>query len=153
MLTLFLCIYAVTRPFCGFFIVTMTETDKQEKFFGFYLDKSENVGYNVMWLANANSTLSGMTALSRNVRADRLSWVVPPEGRFCMMPLAFADKGVENVILKVGGSAEVKKHLESLGFVPGGRITVISVAGGNVIVNVKQSRVAVSREMAMKIMV
>lgn len=70
-----------------------------------------------------------------------------------MMPILFADIGEENIIRKVGGSPEVKKHLESLGFVPGGTATVISTIGGNVIVNVKESRVAVSREMAQKIMI
>ena len=69
------------------------------------------------------------------------------------MPLIFADIGEENIIRRVGGSPEVKKHLEDLGFVAGSRVTVISMLGGNVIVNVKESRVAVSREMAQKIMV
>lgn len=70
-----------------------------------------------------------------------------------MMPLIFANSGEENIIKKVGGSPEVKKHLENLGFVPGGSVTVISSNGGNLIVNVKDSRVAVSREMAGKIMI
>lgn len=70
-----------------------------------------------------------------------------------MMPLIFADVGQENTILKIGGKPEIRKHLEHLGFVPGGRVTVLSEIGGNVIVNVKDSRVAVSREMARKIMV
>ena len=70
-----------------------------------------------------------------------------------MMPILFADIGEENIIRKIGGSPEVKKHLESLGFVPGGTATVISTIGGNVIVNVKESRVAVSCEMAQKIMI
>ncbi|MCH5253223.1 MAG: ferrous iron transport protein A [Lachnospiraceae bacterium] len=55
------------------------------------------------------------------------------------------------MIKKVGGSAEAKKHLENLGFVSGGKVTVIAVMGGNVIVNVKETRVAVSSEMARKI--
>lgn len=70
-----------------------------------------------------------------------------------MMPLVFADAGQENIIKKIGGSPEVKKHLEDLGFVPGGTVTVITTVGGNVIVNVKETRIAISREMAMKIMV
>ena len=70
-----------------------------------------------------------------------------------MMPLTLANIGEENMIRRVGGKQEVKKHLEDLGFVAGSRVTVISVLGGNVIVNVKESRVAVSREMAQKIMV
>ena len=70
-----------------------------------------------------------------------------------MMPLTLANIGEENMIRRVGGKQEVKKHLEDLGFVAGSRVTVISMLGGNVIVNVKDSRVAVSREMAQKIMV
>ena len=70
-----------------------------------------------------------------------------------MMPLALADVGTENLILKVGGSPEVKKHLEDLGFVAGGSVTVVSALGGNIIVKVKESRVAISDEMARKIMV
>ncbi len=70
-----------------------------------------------------------------------------------MMPLTFATVGQENMIKKVGGSAETKKFLENLGFVTGGMITVINEIGGNVIVNVKDSRVAISKEMANKIMV
>jgi ferrous iron transport protein A len=69
------------------------------------------------------------------------------------MPLTVANIGEENIIKKVGGKPEVKKHLEDLGFVAGGNITVISTLGGNLIVNVKESRVAISKEMAQKIMV
>ena len=57
------------------------------------------------------------------------------------------------MIKKVGGSPETRKFLESLGFVAGGIVTVVSEIGGNVIVNVKESRVAVSKEMASKILV
>ena len=70
-----------------------------------------------------------------------------------MMPLIFADAGEENIIKKVGGSPEVKKHLENLGFVVGGKVSVINTIGGNLIVNVKEARVAISKEMAQKIMV
>ena len=70
-----------------------------------------------------------------------------------MMPLALADKDEENIIKKIGGSPEVKKHLENLGFVVGGTITVVNTMGGNLIVNVKGSRVAISNEMARKIMI
>ena len=70
-----------------------------------------------------------------------------------MMPLSLADAGKENLILKVGGNPEVKKHLEDLGFVVGGSVTVVNALGGNVIVNVKESRVAISEEMARRIMV
>ncbi len=68
-----------------------------------------------------------------------------------MMPLTLA--GEENIIRKIGGKQEVKAHLENLGFVVGGTVTVVNAIGGNVIVNVKDSRVAVSKEMAQKIMV
>ena len=70
-----------------------------------------------------------------------------------MMPLALANIGEENTIKKIGGSPEVKKHLENLGFVVGGSVTVITALGGNVIVNVKNARVAISEEMARKIMI
>ena len=70
-----------------------------------------------------------------------------------MMPLALANVGEENMIRKVGGNAEMKKHLEDLGFVAGGTVTVVSEIGGNLIVKVKESRIAISREMAGKIMI
>jgi len=70
-----------------------------------------------------------------------------------MMPLTMATAGEENIIKKVGGNPETRKFLENLGFVAGGTVTVISEISGNVIVNVKESRVAVSKEMASKIMV
>ena len=70
-----------------------------------------------------------------------------------MMPLVLAEAGEENIIRKVGGNAEMKQHLEDMGFVVGGSVTVMSVIGGNLIVKVKESRVAISREMAQKIMV
>ena len=70
-----------------------------------------------------------------------------------MMPLTFAAVGEENTIKKVGGNPEVKKHLENLGFVAGGNVTVVASMAGNVIVNVKETRVAISREMAQKIMI
>ena len=69
------------------------------------------------------------------------------------MSLTLANLGEENIIRKVGGSADTRKFLENLGFVASGTVTVISEICGNVIVNVKDSRVAVSREMAQKIMV
>ena len=70
-----------------------------------------------------------------------------------MMPLSLAVEGEENIIKKVGGNPEVKKHLENLGFVVGGSITLITVLNGNVIVNVKGARVALDEGMARKIMV
>ena len=75
------------------------------------------------------------------------------QGATDMMPLTLASIGEENIIKKVGGSAEVKKHLEDLGFIPGGTVTVISTLGGNIIVNIKESRIAINKEMALKIMV
>ena len=79
--------------------------------------------------------------------------IILTKGGEGMMPLYLADPGKENVIKKVGGSPEVRQHLENLGFVVGGVASVVSSIGGNLIVNVKESRVAVSREMAAKIMV
>ena len=70
-----------------------------------------------------------------------------------MMPLTLAAIGERNTIRKVGGSPEVKKHLENLGFVAGGEVTVITMLAGSVIVNVKEARVAISREMAQKILI
>ena len=64
------------------------------------------------------------------------------------MPLTLANVGEENIIKKVGGNPETRKFLENLGFVAGGSVIVVSEIGGNVIVNVKESRVAVSKEMA-----
>ncbi len=70
-----------------------------------------------------------------------------------MMPLALANIGEEYMIRRVSGNPEVKKHLEDLGFTVGGSITVVSALGGNIIVKVKESRVAISEEMARKIMI
>ena len=70
-----------------------------------------------------------------------------------MMPLLLAQTGQENIIKKIGGNPETKKHLENLGFVVGGTVTIVNSLGGILIVNVKESRVAISREMAGRIMV
>ena len=70
-----------------------------------------------------------------------------------MLPLTMANVGEEHSIKRVGGNAGTRKFLENLGFVPGADVMVISEMGGNVIVNVKETRVAVSKEMAVKIMV
>lgn len=70
-----------------------------------------------------------------------------------MMPLTLANVGEENMIKKIGGKPETRKFLENLGFVAGGMVTVVSEISGNVIVNVKESRIAVSKEMASKIIV
>ena len=69
------------------------------------------------------------------------------------MPLTLADAGQELIIRRIGGNPEVKQHLEDMGFVVGGTVTVVSALNGNVIVNVKESRIAISREMAQKIMI
>lgn len=70
-----------------------------------------------------------------------------------MMPLILAHTGEEVTIGKVGGSGETKRFLESLGFVANTKVTIVSEMGGNVIVKLKDSRVAVSKEMAKRIMV
>ena len=69
------------------------------------------------------------------------------------MPLTLANVGENNIIRKIGGTPEVKKHLENLGFVVGGTVSIVNEISGNLIVNVKEARVAVSREMAQKIMI
>ncbi|MBQ7145740.1 MAG: ferrous iron transport protein A [Lachnospiraceae bacterium] len=70
-----------------------------------------------------------------------------------MMPLSFAEAGQPQIIKRIGGSPEVKKHLEDLGFHIGGEIRVVNTIAGNLIVNVKECRVALSRELAAKIMI
>lgn len=70
-----------------------------------------------------------------------------------MIPLSLADKGEDMIIRKVGGNPEMRKHLETLGFVVGGSVQLISELDGNVIVNVKESRIAISKEMATRIFV
>ena len=69
------------------------------------------------------------------------------------MPLIYAEKENPQIIRKIGGSPEVRKHLENLGFNVGGEVRVISSLGENLIVKVKESRVAISDELARKIMV
>ena len=70
-----------------------------------------------------------------------------------MLPLSMASQGEPVIIKKIGGKQETKKFLETLGFVVGGTVTVVSEINGNMIVNVKDSRVAIGRDMANKIMV
>ena len=70
-----------------------------------------------------------------------------------MMPLTFADIEEDNIIKRIGGTPEVKKHLENLGFVVDGSVKVVNRMGNNIIVNVKESRIAISEGMANKIMV
>ncbi len=69
------------------------------------------------------------------------------------MPLSLADIGEENIIKKIGGSADTKRHLENLGFVVGGSVSIVNTLAGNLIVNVKESRVAINQEMAKRIFV
>lgn len=69
------------------------------------------------------------------------------------MPITLATQGEEVMIQRVGGSQEIKNHLADLGFVPGADVSIITEIGGNLIVNVKESRVAISKEMARRIMV
>ena len=70
-----------------------------------------------------------------------------------MMPLVMADPGEENIIMRVGGSPDMKKHLEDMGFTVGSAVTIMNTIGGNLIVKIRESRVAISKEMAGKIMV
>lgn len=70
-----------------------------------------------------------------------------------MMPLSLAEIGEENIIQKIGGLPEVRTHLNNLGFVVGGTVTIVNRLGGNVIVNVKETRVAISEELSRKIMI
>ena len=70
-----------------------------------------------------------------------------------MMPLTMAEKGETNYIRKVGGKEETRRFLENLGFTAGSAVSVVSEISGNVIVSIKDSRVAISREMANKIMI
>ena len=69
------------------------------------------------------------------------------------MPLCMAERGEENIIRKIGGSPEIKKHLEDLGFVVGGSVSLITALNGNVIVKVKESRIAINEALARRIMV
>ena len=70
-----------------------------------------------------------------------------------MMPLNLAERGTPQIIRHIGGAPEVKKHLEDLGFNVGGEVTVVSVLNGNLIIKVKDSRIALNSELAKKIMV
>ena len=70
-----------------------------------------------------------------------------------MIPLGVLGTENEGVIKRISGKPEVKRHLENLGFIVGDTVTVISEQNGNIIVKVKESRIAISKEMAMKIYV
>ena len=70
-----------------------------------------------------------------------------------MLPLAMAPMGETQIVKKISGNAETKRHLEDLGFTVGGEVSIVSTLAGNLIVKVKESRIAVSNELARKIMV
>lgn len=86
----------------------------------------------------------------KNITNDRYATL--QEGRM-RMPLAMAETGKPYIIQRIGGKEETRKFIENLGFVVGGEVTVISEIDGNLIVNVKGSRVAIGKDMATKIMV
>ena len=92
-------------------------------------------------------------AITNQAERDRAITVPGAKEGESMMPLILAEPGEEQIIQKVGGNQELRQHLADMGFVPGGGVTVVSTIGGNVIVRVKESRVAISKEMAQKIMV
>ena len=87
-----------------------------------------------------------------NEREETL-FTIREESRWVMMPLTMAEAGREIRIRKIGGKDETRRFLESLGFVIGGFITVVSEINGNLIVKVKDSRVAISKEMANRIFI
>lgn len=70
-----------------------------------------------------------------------------------MIPLVLAETGKDQIIKKIGGSDEVKRHLENLGFTVGGTVTIVNSLAGNVIVKVKESRIAINEDMARRIMI
>ncbi|MBR4635028.1 MAG: ferrous iron transport protein A [Clostridia bacterium] len=70
-----------------------------------------------------------------------------------MIPLCLADRGEPQIIKRIGGSPEVRQHLENLGFNIGGEVLIVNTLGENIIVKVKEARVALSDELARKIMV
>ncbi|MBP5448276.1 MAG: ferrous iron transport protein A [Treponema sp.] len=70
-----------------------------------------------------------------------------------MIPLVYATTGVEQVIKKIGGNDEARRHLENLGFTVGGTVTIVNSLAGNVIVKVKESRIAINEDMARRVMV
>ncbi|MBO7123447.1 MAG: ferrous iron transport protein A [Treponema sp.] len=70
-----------------------------------------------------------------------------------MIPLVLAETGKDQIIKKIGGSDEVKRHLENLGFTVGGTVSIVNSLAGNVIVKVKESRIAINEELARRVMV
>ena len=105
------------------------------------------------WLGRLNHGRDAVSSSKPFFSEQRLAVTNRDSEVLDMLPLTLANIGEEQMIHKVGGSPEVKKHLEDLGFVAGGLVTVVSSLNGNVIVKVKEARVAISEEMARKIMV
>ena len=69
------------------------------------------------------------------------------------MPLVIAERGKPQIVKRIGGNDEVKRHLENLGFTVGATVTVVNSLAGNVIVKVKESRIAINEDLARRIMV
>ncbi len=105
------------------------------------------------WLGRLNHGRDAVSSSKPFFSEQRLAVTNRDSEVLDMLPLTLANIGEEQMIHKVGGSPEVKKHLEDMGFVAGGLVTVVSSLNGNVIVKVKEARVAISEEMARKIMV
>lgn len=105
------------------------------------------------WLGRLNHGRNAVSSSKPFFSEQRLAVTNRDSEVLDMLPLTLANIGEEQMIHKVGGSPEVKKHLEDMGFVAGGLVTVVSSLNGNVIVKVKEARVAISEEMARKIMV
>ena len=123
-------------------MLTFAALHKLEKRVENFLTKGKGTVYNKIGQRKLTDFFGSRLAIANLLGKD-----------VCMMPLIVSEVGEENIIKKVGGSPEMKKHLENLGFVAGGTVTVLNSIGGNLIVNVKEARVAVSREMAQKIMI
>ena len=104
--------------------------------------------YNAQRLVHTNQTPAYDIQYSKTLYrpADR-------QGGDERMPLTFAKEGEVSSIKKIGGREDVRQFLENLGFVVGAAVTVISATGGNLIVNIKDSRVAIGKDMASRIMV
>ena len=106
-------------------------------------------------LSTALTTILSSVMDSFNIDAAMGQWLTSSYSLVMgiMMPLTMAKTGEENTIKKIGGKEETRRFLENLGFVVGGIVTVVSEIGGNMIVNVKDSRVAIGKDMANKIMI
>lgn len=103
-------------------------------------------------LVRANFSIYYQPCKTANFLAFRLA-LANKIGDDFMMPLSVLGDGNEGIIKKIGGLPDVKKHLNDLGFVVGDAVTVITEQGGNIIVKVKDTRIAISKEMASKIYV